>query len=161
MHRKYLRATVGTADVDIPTGTFIQDRFLYFNGIAIITVAALRGPVSSTDNAITRWDGTTGTLVQNSTVLIDDTGNVTGVTTLNTRDPARWVDGPASGGSTDNAIARWDGTTGRLIQNSVVTISDTGAVTGVTTINGNDLDFVRGPTPATSTATAVALWTNT
>lgn len=34
------------------------------------------------------------------------------------------VSGPAS--STDNAIARFDGTTGKLIQNSLVTVSDTG-----------------------------------
>ena len=33
------------------------------------------------------------------------------------------VDGPAS--ATDNAVARFDGTTGKLIQNSTVTISDT------------------------------------
>ncbi len=36
------------------------------------------------------------------------------------------VGGPAS--STDNAIARFDGTTGKLVQNSDCTISDTGAV---------------------------------
>lgn len=44
------------------------------------------------------------------------------------------VDGPAS--STDNAVARFDGTTGKLLQNSVVTIGDTGAVAGVTTLDG-------------------------
>lgn len=39
-------------------------------------------------------------------------------------------------GSTDNAIARFDGTTGTLIQNSVVTIADTtGNMAGVGTIN--------------------------
>ena len=42
------------------------------------------------------------------------------------------VVGPAS--ATDNAVARFDTTTGKLIQNSVVTISDTGATTGVTTL---------------------------
>ena len=41
------------------------------------------------------------------------------------------VGGP--GASTDNAVMRWDGTGGNLAQNSVVTISDTGAVAGVTT----------------------------
>lgn len=35
------------------------------------------GPASSTDNAIVRFDSTTGKLIQNSTVTIDDTGNVT------------------------------------------------------------------------------------
>lgn len=33
------------------------------------------GPASSTDNAITRFDSTTGKLVQNSVVTIDDNGN--------------------------------------------------------------------------------------
>ena len=39
------------------------------------------------------------------------------------------VVGPSS--ATDNAIARFDTTTGKLIQNSVVTVSDTGAISGV------------------------------
>ena len=35
------------------------------------------GPASATDNAVARFDGTTGKLIQNSTVTIDDTGNIT------------------------------------------------------------------------------------
>lgn len=38
------------------------------------------GPASSTDNAIVRFDGTTGKLVINSTGVLDDTGALTGVT---------------------------------------------------------------------------------
>jgi len=34
--------------------------------------AGLRGPASATDNAIARYDGTTGRVVQNSAVTIDD-----------------------------------------------------------------------------------------
>ena len=34
------------------------------------------GPVSATDNAIVRFDATTGKLIQNSTVTIDDAGNI-------------------------------------------------------------------------------------
>lgn len=34
------------------------------------------GPSSATDNAITRYDTTTGKLIQNSTVTIDDNGNI-------------------------------------------------------------------------------------
>ncbi len=37
--------------------------------------------------------------------------------------------------STDNAIARFDGTTGKVIQNSLVTISDTGVIDGVNSIS--------------------------
>ena len=46
------------------------------------------------------------------------------------------VVGPAS--ATDNAIARFNLTTGKLIQNSVVTVSDTGAIAGATTISTPD-----------------------
>jgi hypothetical protein len=48
--------------------------------------------------------------------------------------------GPAS--STDNAIARFDGTTGKLLQNSSATISDSGLLTAtsarVTSLNTGD-----------------------
>jgi len=40
------------------------------------------GASSSTDNAIARFDGTTGKVIQNSAVTIDDNGNVSGVGTL-------------------------------------------------------------------------------
>jgi len=40
------------------------------------------GPASATDNAITRFDQTTGKLIQNSTVILDDSGTITGVAAL-------------------------------------------------------------------------------
>jgi hypothetical protein len=40
------------------------------------------GPASATDNAIARYDSTTGKLIQNSVVIVDDTGSVTGVNAL-------------------------------------------------------------------------------
>jgi hypothetical protein len=40
------------------------------------------GPASATDNAVARYDTTTGKLIQDSLVLIDDTGSVTGVNAL-------------------------------------------------------------------------------
>lgn len=43
----------------------------------------VNGPASSTDNAIARFDGTTGKIIQNSGVLIDNSDNVTGVTSIN------------------------------------------------------------------------------
>lgn len=47
------------------------------------------------------------------------------------------VVGPAS--STDNAVARFDATTGKLIQNSTVTVSDTGNIATTGTVDGRDL----------------------
>ena len=40
------------------------------------------GPSSATDNAITRFDTTTGKLIQNSTVTLDDAGNVDQVNSI-------------------------------------------------------------------------------
>ena len=37
------------------------------------------GPASATDNAVARFDTTTGKLIQNSVTLIDDTGNASGI----------------------------------------------------------------------------------
>lgn len=45
-------------------------------------MANVTGPASSTDNAITRWDGTGGTVVQDSPVIIDDSGNITGINSI-------------------------------------------------------------------------------
>jgi len=36
-------------------------------------------PTVSTDNALARWNGTTGKVLQNSVVICDDNGNITGV----------------------------------------------------------------------------------
>jgi hypothetical protein len=41
------------------------------------------GPASSTDTAIARWNGTSGTVIQDSTVTIDGSGNFSGVAALN------------------------------------------------------------------------------
>lgn len=40
------------------------------------------GPASATDNAITRYDGTTGKLIQNSTVTLDDNGTLANVNAI-------------------------------------------------------------------------------
>jgi hypothetical protein len=55
------------------------------NGAGSITIAAsggggsgdVVGPASSTDNAVARFDGTTGKLVQNSSFVVNDSGEVT------------------------------------------------------------------------------------
>lgn len=46
---------------------------------ASAAAGAVTGPGSSTDNAVVRFDGAGGTLVQNSGVIIDDTNNITGI----------------------------------------------------------------------------------
>ena len=56
-----------------------------------------------------------------------------GVPTWTSASGAGDVTGPAS--STDNAITRFDGTTGKVIQNSALTLSDAGALQNVNEIN--------------------------
>lgn len=53
------------------------------------------------------------------------------------------VTGPAS--ATDNAVARFDLTTGKLIQNSAVTISDAGSVAGVNGLSAGGNINLTGP----------------
>jgi len=48
-----------------------------------ITVA-ISGPGISTDNTVPRWDGTSGSTLQGSSVTIDDSNNVSGIATLST-----------------------------------------------------------------------------
>lgn len=57
--------------------------------------------------------------------------------------------GDVTGGSssTDNAIARYDGTTGKVIQNSTVIVGDTGAITGAESIS--NIDFAQFDTTVT------------
>jgi hypothetical protein len=61
--------TTGTAD----STTFLRGDFAW---TALSTVGDVAGPASSTDNAITRFDGTTGKLLQNSGTTLDDNGNI-------------------------------------------------------------------------------------
>jgi len=110
------------------------------------------GPGSSTDNALARFDGTTGQLLQDSPAILTDLGALTGLVKVTTENlevvtgtppvigqvlsaidvagNVGWatvggggdVTGPVS--ATDEALARYDGATGKVVQNSEVTLSD-------------------------------------
>jgi len=113
------------------------------------------GPASSTDGDIAIFDGATGQLIADGGVglplndgelIIGDTagdaqiGTITGGTGVTVTNGAGTITidadnngdvvGPAS--ATDNAVARFDGATGKIIQDSNVIISDTDVVSGVT-----------------------------
>lgn len=102
---------------------------------AALTVTDGLTPVSNVTtidflNAVTVTDGGGGTA--NITITTGGTGDVVG---------------PAS--ATDNAIARFDGTTGKLIQNSAATIADTSGNITAGTYNGNTIG--SGSTSGTNT----------
>jgi hypothetical protein len=113
-------------------------QFLLMNDPAGGTGGDVVGPASATDNAIVRFDGTTGKLVQNSVVTIaDSTGDISGVGQLN----ATTVD--ATNVEVTNIKAK-DGTAAATIADSTGVVSITanpilsgGTANGVLYLNGS------------------------
>ena len=97
----------------------------------------LRAPGTLGASYTLTWPADDGTSGQ---ALVTDGSGVLSWSTAASGD----VYGPGS--STDNAVARFDGTTGKLIQNGVVIISDTGAVTGVTDLTASGSVTLSGGT---------------
>jgi hypothetical protein len=130
----YQSASGTTTFVAAPT---VTNSYLKWNGTALgwDTVSGggggsgdVVGPASATDNAIVRFDGTTGKLVQNSVVTIaDSTGDISGVGQLN----ATTVD--ATNVEVTNIKAK-DGTAAATIADStgVVTVTAAPVMTALT-----------------------------
>jgi len=93
----------------------------------------------------------------NGQVLTCDSGEVTGLKWSSAG--AGDVVGPAS--STDNAVARFDSTTGKLLQNSVLLVGDTGNITGAGTLNTHTIPGGTGTIALTSNITGTNSGTNT
>jgi len=105
----------------------------------------VNGPASATDNAVARFDGTTGKLIQNSVVTIGDTGNIAGVGTLAVTD---LTDSSLTAGRVTYA-----GTGGNLVDSANLTFNGTTltanalTVTNATTLNAgtaNGVAFLNG-----------------
>jgi hypothetical protein len=108
----------------------------------------------------TTWVGENGSTVRNSLLpsLATNAGKVLAVNTGAT--DVEWITAGGGGGSgdvvgpasaTDNAVVRFDGTTGKLVQNSAVTVADT---TG--NITGGTYNKVTITAPATGSTLTVA-----
>jgi hypothetical protein len=152
------------------------------------------GPASATDNAVARFDGTTGKLIQSSIASLSDLGDLTGLRDLTasgtptlgnntyptttgsanqvmvtngsgalsfatlassslsntgvtaasykltnlTVDAAGRITTASSGGpasSTSTGLAYWNGTSGNALLSSTATVSSTGVMSGVVSIN--------------------------
>jgi hypothetical protein len=166
----YVVATAGSTNLDGITSWAVGDWAIY-NGTAwqkidntdaVTSVNSLTGTVVLTASDVGAAPATSGTsiLYGNGTGGTSNVTVGTGLTfaggTLASTAAGGDVVGPAS--STDNAIARFDLTTGKLLQNSVVTVSDTGAIAGATTIT--DLDYLDFDTTYATTLGAGQLGWN-
>jgi hypothetical protein len=115
------------------------------------------GPGSATDNAIARYDGTTGKLIQNSGATIDDSGNITAnnLSGTNTGDQSLFRTIAVSGQSDVVADSTTDTLT--LVAGSNITIT-TNAGTDTITIasTGGGSGIVRSISSISSPTTAGA-----
>jgi hypothetical protein len=105
----------GAATLTIPDGS---GAFIVCTGTAFFAIVAAAGdavgPSSATDNAIARFDGTTGKLVQNSGVIIDDSNVVTGMTKLTVATAAAGPHITVDRSSTQNAVFEAKTTSGSV-----------------------------------------------
>lgn len=118
------------------------------------------GPGSSTDNAIVRWDGTTGTLIKNSTVTLSDTGDIV-ANSISLSVPLSEIDGgtnQSTYSTGDTLYASAPNTLSRLAigsTNQVLTVIagvpswQNAASGGVTSVSGtlNRITSTGGTTP--------------
>ena len=105
-----------------------------FNGTDYEIVGVV-GAASATDNAIPKFDGTTGQILQNTGVTIDDSNNVSGVAQLN----ATTAD--LTNIEVTNIKAK-DGTAAGSIANSTGVVTLASSVLTTTDINGGTVDGV-------------------
>jgi len=121
---------------------------------------------SSTDNGIARWDGTSGNAVQDSSVLIDDTDNVsgivnltvTGTTTINTglTGPLKATSGVISASDIDLTsevtgalpIANGGTNSSTALNNNFVMISSGGGIVEDSAVSTTELNYLDGITSA-------------
>ncbi len=133
--------TLGTITTGVWTGT---------------TIAIANGGTNATSFATTDgtvfYDGTR--LVTTATGSTGQvlTSNGPGVAPTYQTNAGGDVTGPGS--STDNALVRFDGTTGKLIQNGVITEDDTGNLSISAAVSGGSLSALVANTSNTASATA-------
>jgi hypothetical protein len=95
--------TTARARASVSAGTGIS----YDSGTGVITNSSpslggdVVGPASATDNALARYNTTTGKLIQNSAVIVDDSNNMSGVNTLTTANLIVNDDTTLGGSNTD------------------------------------------------------------
>jgi hypothetical protein len=148
--------TQARARASVSAGTGIS----YDNTTGVVTNAAPDQTVALTDGTAIDVTGTYPNFTINNTapdqtvVLTAGTGISTSGTypnfTITNTSPSAGGDVAGPSSATDNAVARFDTTTGKLIQNSLVIIGDTGSVTGVNALTAQSLTVNNNATLGSS-----------
>jgi hypothetical protein len=145
-----------TTGVTIGAGT---SALLAWNGSDFVQIGGssnVSGPTSSTDNAIARFDGTTGKVIQNSGVTIDDNGNM--VVSVNSTTNALRITQVGTG----NAFlvedsANPDSTPFAIDQNGRLITGNTASVT----LSGSSIPSIQVNGTSTEASYSVTRWENT
>jgi hypothetical protein len=156
----YVVSVAGSTNLDGITDWLVGDWAVY-NGTAwqkvdntdsVTSVNGFTGAVSLTTTNINEGTNLYYTDTRSRAAISAGTGisydNTTGVITNSSPSLGGDVVGPT--GATDNAVARYDTTTGKLIQNSLVIIGDTGSVTGVNALTAESLTVNNNATLGSS-----------
>jgi|GEM_PF-1951714 len=129
------------------TGTTIPDSSTIKAALQALETSV---ETKATSAVVTEIDGNVNDLItlsgvaENATNLGTFTGttiadNSTVKTALQSLETSVETKATGAASSTDNAISRFDGTTGKTIQNSLVTIDDAGIMSGATQLNVDNL----------------------
>ncbi len=144
----YIVNVAGTTNLDGITSWNVGD-WAVFNGTAwqkLTGVSAVTNAGSSTDNAVARFDGTTGKVIQNSLLIIDDSGNVSGALSVSVSGVAPTLNFNGTTSNIINVLAGVSGSTGTVASPLTITMgaggnstgSNTGAAGAALTITGSN-----------------------
>ncbi len=150
---EYGIVAIPKADLASPTDTYVvtydaaSDKFKL--AVTSVPSSAVVGPASSTDNAITRFDGTTGKLIQDSGASLSDANNIV----ANNLSPGYTTTATAAGTTTltvsSTGIQYFTGTTTQTVVLPVASTLTTGHTylimnnsTGNLTVNSSGSNLV-------------------
>jgi len=129
-----------------------------YNNIATAVATKTDGAASSTDNAIARFDSTTGKIIQNSVVTIDDTtGDIVGTATQGVFNTVSTTVNAFGAATTLNLGAATGTATvaNTTLAAKAITASTTLAVTGTSTLTGAVTATAGVTGPITSSSVAI------
>ena len=140
----YTKSDVGLANVDNTTDTA--------KPVSTATQTALdakvTGPASATDNAIARFDATTGKLIQDSTATLSDAGLLTSPTMATDTISEKTA---ASGVTIDGVLNKDSMVTADALKSTSDMLIDASSSTGLIEFEGAGFTFYTGPVTITQT----------
>jgi hypothetical protein len=118
-------------DGDLPLGVNASNQLEFAGSVLAVGTGDVAGPGGATDNAVAVFDGTTGKTIKNSVGILDGSGNLSGIASINT--------------ITDTEISYLDNVTSNIQNQLNDKISGVGTVVGdtITLFSGTSGGIVK------------------